>query len=280
LRQRSRWVVGGSAADRSAPGSDAGVAPGTAGESGTPSDAPSAPACHGLSGSIPDLACDCSLPGDPDCFEVSGDFKVCGLADAPEASTCPDMPNAIQRNECGCEGKSCAPGESCRKITETVSGGWFEENRCYAVCRQQRRLRCRASLRTEPVRVPVCVTPECRSDANCAEDACGHCVPERWIGFQGRTWQGVPAASTRAPRPLPIVAARASSPARVAEGPPIRTPTPAMIGPALELTSSQHCLAATASTANPDGRSLTARETDIPPAHPGVRPPAPAAGRT
>jgi len=165
---------------------------GTAGETGTVGEAPSAPVCRGLSANLPDLACNCPFSSEPDCFEVSDDFKVCGLADAPEAGTCPDRPSPVRRDQCGCDGKTCEPGKSCRKITDTVSGGSFEENRCYAVCRSNDD--CAAEQACVPNRfgVAVCVTPECRSDADCTEDACGHCVPERWMGFQGATWQGEP----------------------------------------------------------------------------------------
>src|SRR3954471_12730018 len=86
--------------------------------------------CAGLAELQPLCAC---LPGEQ-CFVVSDSYGVCSTPNQQEATSCSLSPFPPRSDQCGCNGAACPQGQGCRLIRETVSGGSFEQNRCYAVC--------------------------------------------------------------------------------------------------------------------------------------------------
>jgi hypothetical protein len=144
--------------------------------------------CQGLSELKP--VCDCT-PGQQ-CFAVSDGYEVCSAANQQEATSCAGAPGPAFVDHCGCNGATCPPGESCRQIHETVSGGSFDQNRCFAACQNDADCSGQQICLPNRFQVPTCITPECSSDADCSEDDCGHCVRERWMGFQGALWGNAP----------------------------------------------------------------------------------------
>lgn len=160
----------------------------TTSDAGTSAQTPSVRQCQGL----PELKplCDCT-PGEQ-CFAVSSSYEVCSAANQQEATSCSGATGPSIVDRCGCNGATCPQGQSCRQIHETVSGGSYEQNRCFAVCQSDADCSAQQICLPNRFQVPTCITAECSSDADCSEDDCGHCVRERWMGFQGAVWGNAP----------------------------------------------------------------------------------------
>jgi hypothetical protein len=198
MAKARRWLVRGAMALIVA-GCGGASAPGATGVSGdadpdaneaTADGGGAAQACQELT----PRGCACN-PEAPDCIVLSDAIQACGWFDAPAPGACTEgfpAPGTFGVDECDCEGRSCAEGQTCRRIHETVSGGFYYQNRCYAVCASDGDCATGQSCLPNRFGAPVCSVVECRNDADCTEDPCGHCVRHEWQGFQGAVWRALP----------------------------------------------------------------------------------------
>jgi len=68
-------------------------------------------------------ACDCRA-GAPDCFVLSDAIQGCGLLEAPAPGACTEdlvASGSLGADECDCEGRSCAEGQTCRRYAVAPS---------------------------------------------------------------------------------------------------------------------------------------------------------------
>lgn len=161
---------------------------GAAGAAGAAGSSARGPQCAG----VPELKPSCDCSPEQHCFALSDGYEVCSAPNQQEATSCSGSTDPMPADQCGCAGAVCPQGQACRKIHDTVAGGSFDQNRCYAVCQSDADCTAGQSCLPDRFDVPTCITAECSSDADCSEDDCGHCVRERWMGFQGAVWGNAP----------------------------------------------------------------------------------------
>jgi len=116
-----------------------------------------------------------------------GGGQSCGAIDSPsppdslpaEATTC--SPTNAASDGCGCNGKTCSSGQICVQFDSTGSfggGGIGIVNSCVAACTSATDCGPGNECRPSSSSVFECGPAQCHSDADCTDDACGHCVPE------------------------------------------------------------------------------------------------------
>jgi len=99
----------------------------------------------------------------------------------PEATTCSATDGGVARDECACQGNVCPAGQLCISVAYPPpfggGGPGYVANSCFAVCTAATDCGAGNACLANYYGIFQCRALQCESDAGCAGDACGHCVP-------------------------------------------------------------------------------------------------------
>jgi hypothetical protein len=155
-------VVGaGSAGTIGAGGGGSGGTTGTAGTGGAASACAGGPThCGGINATTPCAIAAPAVPTSPPAEVTECNLMAAGL------------------DACGCDGKTCAAGQTCTHALMGGSGGPdFYVNRCSSPCVASTDCGSNNACLPDIAAVFECRPAQCRSDADCTRDGCGHCAP-------------------------------------------------------------------------------------------------------
>lgn len=105
-----------------------------------------------------------------------------------EPSDCTNPPqNTFEpADECACDGLTCAPEESCRRVTQparnAVGGPSSDFNGCFELCETDGDCAAPETCVRNLYGLDVCAIVDCRTSADCNEEPCGVCEPGYYGG--------------------------------------------------------------------------------------------------